>query len=104
MAIRKNFEDVPASGEAPAVDGRVLDPVTVAAMLDEHARLRSLLKDVIAATPELDGDYWVGMGVDEVAVRGESPETVMAAIEANGIADGTVVIELVSSEPQVFIL
>ena len=80
------------------------DAKTVAAMLDEHARLRSLLKDAIVATPASAEDYWVGMGIDEVVVRGESAEAVMAGIEASGKADGVVVLEFVSSEPRVIIL
>lgn len=77
---------------------------TVSAMLDEHARLAALLRDAIAAAPVSDDDYWVGMSVDEVAVRGESPEAVMAAIDQRGMGGGTVVLEFVSAEPQVIVL
>ena len=89
---------------APSSGGEVLDAATVAAMLDEHARLGALLKDAIAAAPASDDDYWVGMGVNQVVVRGESPEAVMAIIEAGEAAGGTVVLEFVSAEPQVIVL
>ena len=85
-------------------DGLTMEVATVSAMLDEHARLAALLRDAIAATPASDDDYWVGMSVDEVAVRGESPEAVMAAINDRGMAGGTVVLEFVSAEPQVIVL
>ena len=81
-----------------------MEVATVSAMLDEHARLAALLRDAIAATPVSDDDYWVGMSVDEVAVRGESPEAVMAAINDRGMDGGTVVLEFVSAEPQVIVL
>ena len=104
MAIRKDFDDVAASGTVPTVDGKALDPATVAAMLDEHARLRSLLNDAIAATPLSDDDYWIGMSVDGIAVCGESPDAVMAIIDGRGMAGETVVLEFVSAEPRVIVL
>ena len=104
MAIKKNFDDVAVSGTVPVVDGKALDPATVAAMLNEHARLRSLLNDAIAATPVSDDDYWIGMSVDGIAVRGESPDAVMAIIDGRGTAGETVVLEFVSAEPQVIVL
>ena len=104
MAIKENLDQAMVSGTVPAVGGKALDAATVSAMLDEHARLRVLLMDAIKATPASDEDYWVGMGIDEVVVRGESAETVMAGIEAGGSAGGTVVIEFVGCEPQVIIL
>ena len=76
----------------------------VSAMLDEHARLAALLRDAIAATPASDDDYWVGISVDEVVVRGESLESVIAAIDDRGMTVGTVVLEFVSAEPQVIVL
>ena len=85
-------------------DGATTKATTVSAMLDEHARLVALLRDAIAAAPAPDDDYWVGMSVDEVVVRGESPEAVMAAIDGRGMAGGTVVLEFVSAEPQVIVL
>lgn len=99
MAARENPGTV-----APSDGGELLDAATVAAMLDEHARLGALLKEAIAASPASDDDYWIGMGVDEVVVRRESPEAVMAAIEAGEAAGGTVVLEFVSAEPQVIVL
>ena len=104
MANKKNFDDVAVSGTVPVVDGKALDPATVAAMLNEHARLRSLLNDAIAATPVSDDDYWIGMSVDGIAVRGESPEAVMAIIDGRGTAGETVVLEFVSAEPQLIVL
>ena len=104
MAIRENPDETMASGTVPTVAVEALDAATVSAMLDEHARLRVLLIDAIEAIPASDEDYWVGIGIDEVVVRGESAETVMAGIEAGGSAGGTVVIEFVSCEPQVIIL
>ena len=88
----------------PAASGDAWDAVTVSAMLNEHARLRSLLMDAIAAMPASDEDYRVGMGIDEVAVRGESAETVIAGIDASGRAGCAVVLEFVSSAPQVIVL
>ena len=84
--------------------GAITEVATVSAMLDEHARLGTLLRDAIAAAPMSDDDYWVGMSVDEVVVRGKSPEAVMAAIGGRGMAGGTVVLEFVSAEPQVIVL
>ena len=84
MAIKKNFDDVAASGTVPVVDGQALDPATVAAMLDEHARLGTLLADAIAAAPASDVDYWIGMSVDGIAVHGESPDAVVAIIDGRG--------------------
>ena len=104
MAVRENIGDASASGTVAAVDGTALEPAQVSAMLAEHARLWSLLQDAIAATPASDEDYWVGMGIDEVVVRGESAEAVMAGIESRKMAGDTVVIEFVSSEPQVIVL
>ncbi len=92
------------SAVAPSDGGELLDAATVAAMLDEHARLEALLKDAIAASPASDDYYWVGMGVDEVVLRGASPEAVMAAVQAGEAAGGTVVLEFVSAEPQVIVL
>ncbi len=100
----KNSGDVAVPGTVPAVDGKGLDPATVAAMLDEHARLRSLLNDAIAAMHVSSVDYWVGMGTDEVVVRGETAEAVMAGIDAGGTAGFAVVLEFVSAEPQVIVL
>lgn len=104
MAVRENLDEIMTSGTVPDVDSDTADAATVSAMLDEHARLRSLLKDAIAATPASGEDYWVGVGIDEVVVRGESPETVMAGLEAGGTDGGAVVLEFVSSEPRVIIL
>ena len=104
MAVRDNLGDVAASGTVPAVDGKPLDPATVAAMLDEHARLGMPLADAIAVAPASDVDYWIGMSVDGIAVCGESPDAVMAIIDARGMAGETVVLEFVSAEPQVIIL
>ena len=98
MAAKENL------GTLAPSDGRLLEAATVAAMLDERARLEALLKVSIAASPVSDDDYWVGMGVDEVVVRGRSPEAVMAVIEAGEAAGGTVVLEFVSAEPQVIVL
>ena len=80
------------------------DAATVSAMMDDHARLRLLLQDAIMATPISDEDYWVGMGTDEVVVRGESAEVVMASIEAGGTAGGAVVLEFVSCKHQAVVL
>ena len=104
MVFTENFDDVAASGTVPAVDGKGLDPATVAAMLDEHARLRSLLNDAIAATPVSSVDYWIGMSVDGIAVCGEMPDAVVAIIDGRGMAGETVVLEFVSAEPQVIVL
>lgn len=104
MAIKKSFDDVAASGTVPAVDGKALDPARVAAMLDEHARLGTLLADAIAAAPVPDDDYWIGMSVDGIAVCGESPDAVVAIIDGRGMAGETVVLEFVSAEPQVIVL
>ena len=107
MAMRGDLDDVftlPASPTSAGGEGEVIAAATVSAMLDEHARLRTLLADTIAAAPASGQDYWIGMSVDEVAVRGESPEAVMAAIDRRGVAGGTVVLEFVSAEPQVFVL
>ncbi len=104
MAVRENLDEIMTSSTVPDVDSDTADAATVSAMLDEHARLRSLLKDAIAATPASGEGYWVGVGIDEVVVRGESPETVMAGIEAGVAAGGAVVLEFVSSEPRVIIL
>ena len=73
MAISKNLDDVAASGTTPVIDGKALDPATVAAMLYEHARLGTLLADAIAAAPASGDDCWIGMSVDGIAVCGESP-------------------------------
>ena len=77
---------------------------TVPAMLEEHARLRSALKNAILAAPAQQEDYWIAMGIDEVVVCGKSLESVMASIEAAGMAGGTIVTELVSAEPQLIVL
>ena len=84
-------------------DGKVAAS-TVSAMLEEHARLRSALKDVISAAPAQQEDYWIAMGSDEVVVCGESLESVMASIEAAGTVGGTIVTEFVSAEPQLIVL
>ena len=73
MAIRENLDEILASGTVPAVDGEALDAATVLETLDEHARLRALLKDAIAATPASADEYRVSMGIDEIAVSAESP-------------------------------
>ena len=104
MAVRDNIGEVAASGTVPAVNGRALDPATVAAMLDEHARLGTLLAEAIAAAPVSDDDYWIGMSVDGIAVCGESPGAVVAIIDGRGMAGETVVLEFVSAEPQVIVL
>ena len=41
-------------------------------------------KTEIAAMPASGEDYWVGMGIDEVVVRGESAEAVMDGIDTSG--------------------
>ena len=107
MTTRGNLDDVftlPANPTSAGGEGEVITAATVSAMLDEHDRLRSLLRNAIAETPAPNKEYWAGMGLDEVAVHGESPEAVMAAIEGNGMAGGTVMMEFVSAEPQVFVL
>ena len=104
MLLRENPDDVAASGTVPAVDGKGLGPATVAAMLEEHARLRSLLNDAIAATPVSDDDYWIGMSVDGIVVCGETPDAVLAIIDGRGMASETVVLEFVSAEPEVIVL
>ena len=104
MAIKKNPDDVAASGTVPAVDGKALHPATVAAMLDEYARLGTLLADAIAAAPASDDDYWIGMSVDGIAVCGESPDAVMAIIDGRGMSGEMAVLEFVSAEPQVIVL
>ncbi len=100
MAARGNLDDA----LTPPTGGAVMEPAAVSAMLDEHARLRSLLRNAVAARSAPDNDYWVGIGLDEVVVDAESPEAVMTAIERRGMAGGTVVMEFVSSVPQVFVL
>ena len=109
MATWGSLDDIfTLPADPPAAVGEdedaAMTAATVAAMLNEHARLRTLLADTIAAAPASGQDYWIGMSVDEVAVRGESPEAVMAAIDRRGVAGGTVVLEFVSAEPQVFVL
>ena len=108
MVTWGNLDDIftlPANPtSAGGGEDEVMAAATVSAMLDEHARLRSLLRNAIAETPASGKDYWVGMGLDEVVARGESPEAVMSVIEGAGMAGGTVVLEVVSSEPQVFVL
>ena len=87
---------VPSVGQAAlALGGTTASAVSVSAMLDEHARLRLLLEDAISATPALDEDYWVGMGIDAVAVLGESAEMVTAGIEVGGMAGCAGVLEFV---------
>ena len=100
MAAGGSLDDVLAQANG----GAAMDEASVSAMLDEHARLRSLLRSAIDAAPALDEDYWFGMGLDEVVARGASPEAVMTAIESRGMAGGTVVMEFVSSKPQVIVL
>ena len=104
MVSREIFDDVAVPGTVPAVDGKALEPATVAAMLDEHARLGALLNDAIAATPVSDDDYWIGMSVYGIGVCGETPDAVMAIIDGRGMAGETVVLEFVSAEPQVIVL
>ncbi len=104
MAVRYYHGKVAATGTVVTVDGKAQDPATVAAMLDEHAQLRTLLADSIAAAPASDDDYWIGMSVDGIAVCGESPDAVMAIIDGRGMAGETVVLEFVSAEPQVIVL
>ncbi len=100
----ENPGEIIASGTVSAVGGDASDAVTVSATLNEHVRLPALLKDAIGAMPASGKDCWVGMGVDEVVVRGESSEAVMAGIEAGGTAGCAVVLEFVIREPQVIIL
>ena len=75
-----------ASGTVPVADGEALESATVSAMLDEHARLRSLLEDAIAATPTSDEDYWVGIGIDEVVMHGDSARCECPPIPARRLA------------------
>ena len=70
-------------------------------MLNEHARLRALLKGAIAAMPALDTDYWgrhgdwLSCGASAMGRSG-----VVATIDGRGMAGETVVLEFVSTEPQ----
>ena len=58
------------------------------------------MQDAIAAPPASGEDYWVGMGIDEVVVLGESVEVMMAGVKAWGAAGSAVVIEVMSCELQ----
>lgn len=53
------------------------------------------------ATLVSDADYWVGVRIDEVVLRGEFTEVAMAGIDLRGKAGNAGVIEFVRSEPQV---
>ena len=80
------------------------DVTVVKAMLDEHTRLSSCVKDRIASMPAVEQDLWVGMGSDEVLVSGESLPDIMDMLEQRGMADGTVVVEFLSADPTVLVL
>ena len=72
--------------------------------MDEHERLATRMKSEIASLPELTGDRWVAMGLDEALEIGNSLSEVLARIEEKGLADGTVVVEFLSAEPEALIL
>ena len=99
MVFRESPNDIGTAGAVPAVDRATGDVATVSAMLNEHARLRSLLEVAIAAMPAFSVYYWVGIGTDEFVVRGETAEAVVAGIDAGGTSGSAVVLEFVSAEP-----
>lgn len=91
-------------GQVGMTGGALTDAAAVKAMLDEHAKLSSCVKDRIAALPAVEQDLWVGMGSDEILVSGETLPDVMDRLEERGMADGTVVVEFLSADPTVLVL
>lgn len=104
MAAEMNQRRVEPQFGIGGDDGALTDVATVKAMLDEHARLLSCVKNHIAAMPAVEQDLWVGMGCDEFLVSGESLPDVMDLLEERGMADGTVVVEFLSADPTVLVL
>ena len=72
--------------------------------MDEHERLAALMQEEIESLPEIADDRWVAMGRDGVLETGNSLEEALHKIEAKGLADGTVIVEFLSAEPEVLIL
>ena len=72
--------------------------------MDEHERLNALMQKEIESLPETTDDRWVAMGRDGVLETGNSLEEALSKVEAKGLADGTVIVEFLSAEPEVLIL
>ena len=102
MAAEMNQYSI--EGQVGMAGGAPAYVAVVKAMLDEHARLSSCVKDRIAALPAVEQDLWVGMGSDEFLVSGESLPDVMDRLAERGMADGTVVVEFLSANPRVLVL
>ena len=88
-------------GSEQAVPGSEwdVDIDTLEAMLEEHARLTSALRDTIAGLDHSDNDRWVGLDVDGKFAVGQSLDAVVDRLKEQGAEDGTFVVEFLSAEP-----
>ena len=76
----------------------------LAARMDEHERLTARMQKEIESLPKTSDDRWVAMGRDGALEVGDSLEEVVSIVKAKGMADGTVIVEFLSAEPEVLIL
>ena len=72
--------------------------------MDEHERLTARMQGEIEFLPEITSDKWVAMGRDEVLEVGDSLEEVVSIVKAKGMAGDTVVVKLLTANPEVMIL
>ena len=85
-------------------DWDVDDYESISAILEEHSRLSSLLREQIAMLGDSDSDRWAGLGPDEVLVIGETLDEVVAQLKAQGNPDRMLVAEFLEAEPIEMIL
>ena len=73
-------------------------------VIEEFGGVAALMQKEIESLPETTDDRWVAMGRDGVLETGNSLEETLSKVEAKGLADGTVIVEFLSAEPEVLIL
>ena len=99
-------KDQTQHGSEQAVPGSEwdVDIDTLEAILEEHARLTSTLRDTIAGLDYSDHDRWVGLDVDGKFAAGQSLDEVVDRLKERGVADGTSMVEFPGAEPMEWIL
>ena len=80
------------------------DASVISDKLGEHTALNRLLQSKVRLLPDCDVDRWVGMGMDQDLVVGDTLQDVLQQLRESGATRRTFVVEFLSAQPVVMIL